>query len=90
MYQDHRVVSSSEAIFRICEYRIVEQSPPVSVINVQLPGEHLLYYNHNTTTAAEAQERYHSDVDLWFARPGKYVEVRPPHEYTDACPIRYI
>jgi hypothetical protein len=67
-FQTMRVVSASEAIFRLLEYPIAMVTPAVRSIKVLLPSNKYVYRRAGVT-AEEARERFHSDVDRWFARP---------------------
>jgi hypothetical protein len=67
-FQTLRVVSSSEAVFRLLEYPIAMVTPAVHDIKVLLDDQKFVYVRPGQS-AAEARQRYHTDVEKWFARP---------------------
>lgn len=68
-----RVVSACEALYRVCNYRIVKQFPPVETIKATLPGERFAY--GSAETAKKRLEEHNTDVDKYFKRPAAMEEV---------------
>lgn len=83
MFQDHRIISASEAATRVFEHNVVVAWPPVRTIRVVLPGDERVFFNPNTKTAQQALGEYQSDTARWFARAAAHREVcsSPDHSH---------
>lgn len=70
IYQSHRSVSSSEAMFRIAGFNIVKAHPPVSTVKVLLDNQKFIFgKGKSAEEKQEAKEAYHTDAQQWFKRP---------------------
>jgi hypothetical protein len=73
-YKDSRYIAAIEAAWRIFEFPIVHQHPPVVRLQVHLPGNHLMIFDptENISQVLQRGEREQSMLTAFFAANQTY------------------